>query len=256
MSWLQVAILSIVQGLGEFLPISSSGHLFLLEKIFDIQGDLLLFNVVVHFGSLVAVVIVMWKDIVKFFYNYKILLKLVIATLPAVVVGLLIKDYIDIYSDSYILIGIGFLVTAVVVYQIGKTKGDGEYKNMTNLQSLYIGFMQVFALLPGISRSGSTIFGGSLVKLKKEEALKFAFIMSIPVILGATILELKDLGAMSELSIPGEKILAGFVVSFIVSYLVIKWFLEKIKTINLVYFSGYTLLLGLLSISLYFFSIK
>lgn len=254
MTWWQAIILSVVQGLTEFLPVSSSGHLFLLGKFFNIGGDLLLYNVVLHFASLLAVIVVLREDIKKIIVKPKMLLLIFVASLPAVFAGFLIKDYFDIIGGSYLWISGGLLVTSLFVYLVDKIEGDENYYVMSVFQSLKIGLMQMLALVPGVSRSGSTILGGRLVGLKKEAAVRFAFIMSLPVIAGATLLEMWDIYSSRDMSDHDYiKILVGFLVCLVVSYIVVRWFVTAIVKIKFKYFSWYTFFLGL-SVLVYYFS--
>lgn len=247
MSWFHVIILSIVQGVTEFLPVSSSGHLFLIENILRVQGDMLFFNVILHFASVIAVMVVLWRDVVRLFSSWKLFVLLVLASLPAVVVGFLVKDYFDAISSSYFWIAVGLWFTSLFVYLIDSLKGKNDLEELSYSQILLVGFMQALALVPGVSRSGSTILGGRVAGLSKKVAVKLAFLMSLPVIGGATILETSELlwrdGAVYGYDWP--KFVVGFVVCLLVSMVVVKWFIDGISKINLRYFSIYTFVLGL-----------
>ncbi|MBU0648016.1 undecaprenyl-diphosphate phosphatase [Patescibacteria group bacterium] len=250
MTWLEIIVLSIIQGVAEFLPISSSGHLFLVEKLMGMGGDLMLYNVVLHSASVVAVIIVMWKDILGILRSFRLVLLLILATIPAVVGGFLIKSSYELFSGSYFWIAAGLWFTSLFVFLIDYFEGNRDYQKMGYLEAVWVGIMQMVALVPGVSRSGSTILGGRIVGLTKQAATKFGFLMSIPVILGATVLEVSDLmGNKGGADIDTTKYVVGFVLCLVVSYVVVKWFTEKIKQIQLKYFAIYTLVLGMVVIA-------
>jgi len=199
MSVFEAFILGTIQGLTEFLPVSSSGHLVIFQKIFNIQEPPIFFDTLIHFATLLAVVFYLRKEIFLIIKNLKeregqkIIAFLVIATLPAVVCGFLLKDKIDEIFNSLDLLIITFLITAII---LALTKfferGQKSMEKIGWLNSLFIGLFQTLAILPGISRSGSTISAGLFIGLKREDAFKFSFLLSIPVILGAMTLQIFD----------------------------------------------------------------
>jgi len=260
MNILQAIALGVVQGLTEFLPVSSSGHLVLLQKIFGITAPALFFDTMLHIGTLTAVFAVLWKDI------WEILRKIIqpltgyiiIATIPAVVVALLFGDAIDHIFESGKYVGVCFLITTVLLViaellskravKNGNLKKDGE---MNLLDALIIGIMQAFAIPPGISRSGATISGALFRKLDRDFAARFSFLMSIPAILGALVLQVKDLVKESGAQTAGENIgtvaiIAGTLSSAIVGFFAVKLMLKIIKEKSLFGFAIYTAILGAL----------
>ena len=211
MTLLFAAILGFVQGLAEFLPISSSGHLSVLQNLFEMDGVDTLFDVLLHFATLIAICIVYWQDIVDmikevigFFKDMRhpkpdqgdpksarrMVLMIIIATLPLVIV-LPFKDQIDKLNNNTYFIGIAFLITGAILYLSDKMQnGKKTEKNMSIGDAVKIGMVQAIATLPGISRSGSTITAGMATGLNRNFAVKFSFLMSLPAVLAATLIEL------------------------------------------------------------------
>lgn len=245
-SVIQALILSIVQGITEWLPISSSGHLAIFQNIFGFQN--LPFDVFLHFASILAVFVIFWKDIVKLFNfkdrkNLKYLGLLAVALVPAAIVGLLFKSQIASFFSSELYLGIFFMASGGIVYSTKFAKPRPEKEKPSWLDSIFIGLMQALAILPGVSRSGSTISGGMFRGLKKEEAVKFSFLLAVPVILGASILEAKDL-VLQNMSY--VLLLASFVVTFLVSLIAIKILLRIIKGDRFYLFGLYNFFVGLI----------
>jgi undecaprenyl-diphosphatase len=185
-------ILAIIQAATEFLPISSSGHLAIFSNVFS-KPDLFLFTIL-HFASLIAVIVFTRKEIFKlitFEKRYrKMWAYLIIATIPAAFFGFFLKNQIGKSFSSYLVLSLAFLFTSIILFS---TKFQKEGKELNWKNSLGIGFFQILALLPGISRSGITISSARLFKVGKEEAVKFSFLLFIPLILGATILEIGNI---------------------------------------------------------------
>jgi undecaprenyl-diphosphatase len=197
LSIIEALILGVVQGITEFLPVSSSGHLVLLQQIFGIEEPVLLFDTMVHMGTLVAVFAVLWQDIWdilrKFFQP--LTLFLVIATLPAVIAALLFNKQIERAFASPSFLGFSFLITSALLLfsellyrrkKPGAPDGSSEGK-MTWLDALIIGLLQAIAIIPGISRSGATLSGGLFRGLNRDFVVRFSFLLSIPAILGALV---------------------------------------------------------------------
>ncbi|MCL2186700.1 MAG: undecaprenyl-diphosphate phosphatase [Treponema sp.] len=267
MSIFESVILGIVQGLTEFLPVSSSGHLVLLQKIFNINEPGLFFDTMLHTGTLVAVFIVLWKDIWGLIRKpiQKLTLFLIIATIPAVIAALLFNDKIEEIFKSANLLGFCFLITtcflitAEFISRRRNNKQDISDEQNNNLKTedkmnwidaLLIGIMQAIAILPGISRSGATISGALLRKLDRDFAARFSFLLSIPAILGALVLQTKDLvsgsAAANGESINIIAIIAGTVSAAIVGFFAVKFMLKIIREKSLFGFAIYTGVLGAL----------
>lgn len=259
MSILEAIILGLVQGLTEFLPVSSTGHLVLLQGIFGIEGDVVLFDVMLHFATLMAVAIFFFKDILNIFKPpFKTLKYLVIATLPAVVVMLFFKKYIDVLFDGTYL-SFGFLITAILLFSteiiIKKDliKSSDTLKKSTDTiitdnigvkNSLIMGIAQSIAVIPGISRSGSTICSGILCGADKKSVAKFSFLMSMPIIFGSSVVSMFDIGQASIGIMP---ILFGMVSAFLTAFLAIKIMLKIIQKSNYKWFALYLLIISVIT---------
>ncbi len=258
---LKYIILGILQGFTEPLPISSSGHVYILRSILDV-GELtdLSFEIIVNFGSLLAILIIYFKDIKKLVINFfkyfktkneetrndhKYCWLIVLGVIPIGIVGFLFKSQIENSLNSTKIIGVSFLITALFLYLVRNIQGKKEDKDLTWKDALIIGLVQIIAVIPGISRSGSTLIAALFCNIKRSNALKYSFMLYIPISIGTTLLGIKDLITMPNLN---EMILPyglGFISSFIVSYFTLKWFMNVVKKGKFIYFSIYCLILGL-----------
>lgn len=253
--------LGIVQGLTEPLPISSSGHVFVLKKLLGITTTDLNFEIIVNFGSLLAILVIYKDDLIKLIKNFfkyfkvkneetkkdfKYCMLIVLGSIPVGLIGVLFKDTIESKLNNMSIIGIAFLVTSLFLLLVSNIKGKRNESDMNVMDSLIVGTSQVIALIPGISRSGSTLIGGLFRKLDRETALRYSFMLYIPVSVGTTILGLKDLLEMNNIHDLVLPYGLGFIASMVVSYFTLRWFIKVVKKGNLKYFSLYTLLLGLL----------
>ncbi len=263
MNWIEVAILGIVQGLTEFLPVSSSGHLVLTEKIFNIHTENIYLEVFLHFGTFMAVVIVFWKDIlgiikalwVNIFSAdrnstsvdyFKLFLCLLIGTVPAGVLGLLFKDFVESFFKSSSLVSFMLVCTGIflILTRFSKIKKE----SVGFFDSLIIGLAQGLALLPGISRSGWTISAGLFREIKGNKAAEFSFLLSLPAILGASVLKLKESIGQNLPSKTMALYLSGVLFAFIFGYFSIKFMLRILKKGKLEYFGYYCIIIGILSL--------
>lgn len=207
---MQQIILGIVQGLTEFLPISSSGHLVLFSNFFDISSDISNFAFL-HLATLVAIIIFVWKEIYEIIVGllklkkeyYNLVLKIIISTIPAAIFGLLFNEKIENSFSNLKIVSAFFLVTSAALFISDKLKGKKNFFDLTYLDALIIGLFQMIAIFPGISRSGITLFGALSVGLQREKALKYSFLMGIPVILGAGIVESSSLTLTPEILTSG-----------------------------------------------------
>lgn len=249
----QSIILGLVQGLGEFLPISSSGHLVLMQNIFGIEGQELVFDTLLHVGTLLAIFIVLWKDIVDIIKKpiQKVTLMLIIATIPAVISALFFKDFItEAFSGTYL--GWGFLITAIVLLVLGRIKNSTDVTDKLDTisakQAGIIGIFQAIAILPGISRAGFTISGGLLVGITRKKAARFSFLMAIPAILGSLIFNIKDIISLDAVSagFSYQTAIVGMIVAAITGVIALKWMFEIINRGKLWIFSIYVGVLGFL----------
>ena len=242
----EAILLGLVQGLTEFLPISSSGHLVLFQNILGVQGDLLFFDVMLHVGTLAAVFTVFFRDIIDLFKPpFKTMGCLIIATLPAGIVMLLLSDQIEALFGGQFL-WIGFLIAALLLLAtefIGKKYPRNKPLDLK--VSLIMGVSQAVAIVPGISRSGATISGGVYAGAKRETVAKFSFLMSIPVILGSgffEIIKVQDWNA-----VPIVCVIAGMIAAGLSGFLAIKLMLRLIQKCNYKWFSLYLIVLALVS---------
>lgn len=269
MDILNAILLGLVQGLSEFLPISSSGHLVLAANILDFQKEGIAFEVFVHFGTLLSVFVAFRKEIVHMIIApYSIWIKkennqelkeylnwdfyVLIGTIPAVIIGLFFKDQIESLFSSVILVLIMLSITGTIMI-IPKFLPVSD-KPLTKKNSFIIGISQAFAILPGISRSGSTIVTALAFGIDREKAAKFSFILSLPAVLGATILKTKDL-----IDIPpaqGEILLLiiGAIAAFISGYVAIIWLLDLVKKGKLEWFGYYCFFVSISGFLWYFFN--
>ena len=244
MTYLLAVFLGVVQGLTEFLPISSSGHLVLLQKFFGISEPPIFFNTVVHLGTLGAVLLFFWPPFAKA-SGGRVLKKIVVGTLPIVVVGLLVQPFVKEIFSSLLVVGVGYFITASLLLWSKKfSVGQKKLTELTPRQTLLIGGFQAIAICPGISRSGATIVEGLSQKLSREEAFKFSFYLSAPAVIGANILQLKDLSSVDFL----PQSLLGMMAAFVVGYFSLK-LLQKVLTAGkLYYFSAYCFVVGIISL--------
>lgn len=248
---LESIVLGIVQGLTEFLPVSSSGHLVLLQKIFgfaDLENAsspwLLFFDAMLHLGTLVAVVIVMRKEIIDLFKKpFHTMGYLVIATLPAIVVSLLFKDFIDEAFGGGFL-GYSFLLTALILSLAEIiAKRVTRKRELKSGGALWMGFMQAIAILPGVSRSGATISGGISLGIDRVKAAKFSFLMSVPAIIGANMLHGYN-ALKSGVNIQWAPAIAGAVCACVAGYIAVKFMLALVQRKRLYGFAVYVAVLG------------
>lgn len=244
MSIIQAIILGVVQGLTEFLPVSSSGHLLLVEQLFGVTENSMSFGIILHFGTLLPVIFVFWGDIWKLikkpFQKYTYIL--ILASIPAAIVGFTLEDTIDAVFYGGDLLWITFLITAFILLYSDRASSYGrEDKDITYKDALIVGLTQAFAILPGISRSGSTISAGLFSGMSRKSAAKLSFMMSIPVIGGSFLVESLDMiqtGVVLE-GVSVAACIAGFLASMITGYLSIKFMLKIIEKAKLKYFAYY-----------------
>lgn len=257
-------IFGLVQGLTEPLPISSSGHLVLLRYVFNTNTfDDLTFEIVLNFASFLAIFYLFRKDIIKlirsFFAfifkgekrkdkkireDFKYAWLIVIGCIPAGVAGVLFKDFIEEKLGSNInILGIAFLVTALLLFFVRKLNGNKKDEDITYIDAIIIGLFQMAALMPGVSRSGAVLVGCLIMGLSRDSALKYAFMLYLPVSIGSFILSIKDLiNIDTNLIIP---YIIGFTATTIMTYFASLWFFDIVKKGKLYKFSIYLLILGL-----------
>lgn len=262
---LKTIILGIIQGIGEFLPISSSAHLILVPYLFGWEKSSMAFDIALHFGTLAAVLVIYFKDWWNLFlgavnkitkkkdsFDNRMFWYLVAATVPGAVIGFLLDDIVEnIFRESIVLISLALAIMGVLIY-LGDKWADKHYKIETDFkdisfkQALVIGLSQALAIIPGFSRSGTTILTARLMGLSKTAATKFTFLLSVPIIAGATILEVGNL----ELTI---ETFMGVFIAFVVGIISIKFLLNYIKKNDFSIFAIYRVIFAIIILVKYFF---
>ncbi|MBQ1342901.1 MAG: undecaprenyl-diphosphate phosphatase [Firmicutes bacterium] len=235
----QALLLGLVQGFTEFLPVSSSGHLVIAQSLLGIKAEMLSFDIFVHVGTLVAVFVYFWSDIRELlkrpFCRFTALL--LVGCIPAGLMGVLLDDLFERLFSSLAAVACALIVTGVLLYVSDRFNGKGRIENMSFPQALAIGCFQGLAITPGLSRSGSTIFGALLCGLERSEAARFSFLLSIPVILGAALLEGVDV-IKSGVPVSFSYFL-GALVAAVSGYVAIRIFIRLLEHRNMRYFSYY-----------------
>ncbi len=258
MELIDAIILGIIQGLTEFLPVSSSGHLELGKAILGenkLPAESLLFTVVVHFATALSTLVVFRKDIVeilqglfKFKKNEETLFvgKIIISMIPAALVGVLFEEQLEsLFGGKIVFVGFMLILTALLLFLADKAKYTN--KPVGFMQAFIVGISQAIAILPGISRSGATISTSVLLGIDKNKAARFSFLMVIPLIFGKIAKDIMD-GALSYETEGFGFLLAGFLAAFISGILACTWMIKLVRQSKLVYFSIYCLIVGLIAI--------
>ncbi len=269
MSWLEALILGILQGLTEFLPVSSSGHLTILSNLFGLSGDTNLTMIVaLHVATVLSTIVVLWKEIVWIFKDLfakqswksyaglnegtHYAINILISMIPVGIVGLFFKDKIEtIFGSGLLIVGIMLLVTATLLAFTYFAK-PRQREQLSGWHALIIGIGQAIAVLPGLSRSGTTIATGLLLGNNKEKLAQFSFLMVIPPVLGEALLDTIDIAqqgfsqAMNGIS--AGSLIIGFLAAFITGFLACKWMINIVKKGKLVWFAIYCAIVGILSI--------
>lgn len=251
MIWLEVILLAVVQGIGEFLPISSSGHVIVGLALFEWLkvpiDEKLAVNVVLHLGTLGAILAFYWRRIWALLgEDRRVILLLLIGTLPAVALGLPAKQYCQRVLESPLTAGLCFPITgALLLFSARREPGGLLMRKLSPAQALLIGLFQAVAVLPGISRSGATIVAGLGAGLKRDEAAAFAFLLAIPAIAGAGVIELADLVGDPSMSVPPITLLLGATVSFFVGLAALWWLVRWLVSGRLHLFAWWVIPLGI-----------
>tara|TARA_B100000941_G_C28483612_1_gene543664 strand:- start:806 stop:1564 length:759 start_codon:yes stop_codon:yes gene_type:complete len=247
---IEVLILSLVQGITEFIPVSSSSHLILISDFVDFDSQSLSIDVSLHIGSFLAVVSYFYKDILNFLENRDLFIKILISSLPVILAGFVLIQT-DIIDDlrSVKIIGWTTIIFGVLLYISDRFKLDKEISNNFNLKSaLIIGLFQVLSLVPGVSRSGITITAARLLNYKRLDAAKISFLLSIPTLASVSFFGIFKLTSSENLSFSVLNLIS-IILSFLFSYLTIKYFIRYIKRFSLIVFIIYRIILGLIILS-------
>lgn len=264
MDWLQSLILGLVQGLTEYLPVSSSGHLTIGANLFGLNGEEnLAFTVAVHVATVLSTCVILWKEIVwlfqdlfKFKWNEgtRYVFNILISMIPVAIVGFCFKDKIEeIFGSGMLIVGICLLITATLLAFSYWAK-PRQRETISPLHAFIIGIAQAVAVLPGLSRSGSTIATGLLLGNKKEKLAQFSFLMVIPPILGEALLDTKDMlevGVSTAMAgLPTSSLIIGFVAAFLSGCLACTWMINLVKKGKMIWFALYCAIVGILAIVL------
>lgn len=277
MSWIQALILGVIQGLTEYLPVSSSGHLTIGQYLFGINGENAMdFEIIVHVATVLSTCVILWSEIVWLFKDLfkwkwndgtKYIVNILISMIPVGIVGVFFKDKIDAlfnydqlaaqYGNGLLVVGICLLVTALLLVFSYFAK-PRQREHISPFHAFVIGIAQALATLPGLSRSGSTIATGLLLGNKKERLAQFSFLMVIPPILGEALLDAKDLflpsadaaAAAATAATPTLSLIIGFVAAFITGCFACKWMINLVKKGKLVWFALYCGIIGILALVL------
>ena len=245
----QAIILGIVQGITEWLPISSKSHLIIVQQLFGLIQPAI-FDLMLHIGSLIVILFVFWKDIIKLIKgifardknSIKYALFIIVASIPVAIIGLIFKTQIENSLSNMFILGFGFLFTALILllskYPVVSSKNFG----IKLWHAIIIGIMQIAALFPGVSRSGTTISSGIIIGVKKVDAAKFSFLMFIPAILGATLLEFSSIGSITNI----YALIIGMIIAMITGYITLKLLMNIIEKNKFWYFSIYCFVLGII----------
>jgi len=244
---IHVIVLAVVQGISEFLPISSSGHVVIVAELLGIDADVASLNVVLHAGTLLSIVVFYFRRILRLLgQDRRVAWLLVIGTIPAVIVGLLVRIYFRDALEDALLAGAMLVVTGVMLLWISRQPVQaGEYRDLSKLRALGIGAAQAVAILPGISRSGATIGAGIAAGLRRDAAATFSFLLAIPVLIGASALELRDLATSQAGSAPAWQLAVGALISFAVGLAALAWLVRVLERGKLYLFAFWCIPVGL-----------
>ncbi len=253
MTWIEALVLGLLQGLTEFLPVSSSGHLEIGSAIFGLQEENLTFSIIVHGATFLSVIVVFRNDIlnlitslIKFEWNdeTKFILLLIISAVPVGIVGVVFKSQIEsLFEGNILLVGSMLLITSLML--LLTSFAPNKKKDITLKSAIIIGLAQTFAILPGISRSGATISTALYLGIDREKATRFSFLMVLIPIFGASFLEILELTSATEPSaIATSSLVIGAVAAFISGLIACSWMLKIVKKGKLAYFSAYTAIAG------------
>ena len=263
MEWFEALVLGIIQGLTEYLPVSSSGHLAIGAHLFGLSGEEnLAFTVAVHVATVLSTIVILWKEIVWLFKDLfkwqwnegtRYIVNIAISMIPVAVVGLFFKDKVEaIFGSGLVVVGICLLVTATLLAFSYFAK-PRQRETISPFHAFVIGIAQAVAVLPGLSRSGSTIATGLLLGNKKEKLAQFSFLMVIPPILGEALLDVKDMAEMgvstAMAGLPTLSLVVGFLAAFVFGCLACKWMIDIVKRVKLIWFAIYCAVVGAATIA-------
>jgi len=257
MTYIQAIIIAIIQGITEFLPISSTGHMIIAESLMKLDNHEFakLFTVNIQFGSILSVLVLYWR---RFLQSFDFYLKLLIAFIPAAIIGFLLNDYIDALLENVIVVAISLFLGGVVLVFVDKwfkNAKNTDEQNISYFSALKIGFFQCIAMIPGVSRSAASIVGGMTQKLNRKNAAEFSFFLAVPTLFAAAGYKfLKSYHSIQSSDI--SLLVVGNVVAFIVALIAIKTFISFLTKYGFKLFGYYRIVLGAIIIILYLFGIE
>ena len=243
---IEIVILSLVQGVSEFLPISSSAHLIVVSTLYEFSSSSLIIDVSLHFGSLLAIIFFLRKDLINIKDNQKLLLLMVFGSIPLIIVGYFLYRTELIYALRDIkIIAWSTLIFGIILYFADKSRFDKKISSNLNLKViLYIGLFQILALIPGVSRAGITITAARIFKFNRFDSSKISFLLAIPALLGASVLGLKDI--LNQSFQFNYLVFLAIILSFLFSYFTVKFFLEYINKFSLSIFVIYRIIVAII----------
>lgn len=248
MTYIEAILLGLIQGLTEFLPVSSSGHLVILSSVLGVETQGLTFEVMVHFGTLIAVFVVFKDDIFSLIRNpfQKLTLLIIVGAIPTAIMGLALEDTFEKMFGSLHIVGFSLLITGALLWVAESIKKNNKgFKQMRYRDAIIVGIVQGVAITPGISRSGSTIAMSLILGLDRGTAARYSFLLAIPVILGATLLKTKELITEPAITAFYGPYLTGTIVASLSGYAAIRILLKFLQEGKLKYFSVYCWLVGI-----------
>lgn len=238
-------ILGVIQGIAEFLPISSKGHLVIAERLLGVRDNNLPLTIALHVGTLASILVVYRRDVLPALKNPRLVAAVIAATLPLVIVGLFVKDIVEPLYQSPFFAGCGLLVTALLIGLMPRVeRGATPVQDVSWKQGLIVGLFQSCAVLPGVSRSGTTIFGGLTAGLTREAAANFSFYIAVPAIAGAAVLHAKELLSGGSRGLAPGPTLVGTLTSFVVGVMALRLLLGLVSRRKLHWFAWYCAALG------------
>ncbi len=256
---LKYTFLGLVQGFTEPIPVSSSGHLVLIQHFFGLKIEGMSFELLMNSASLIAVLLIYRQDIIRLVNNgwlyiakkdesaksdFRFIIYLIIATIPAGIAGVFFEDFISENLKGIKTLGVTLLITAIALWSIRNLRGRKNDNDLSIKDSIIIGLAQMVALIPGISRSGATIVAAMLLGTKQETALRFSFLLFIPVSLGGMILSFSDILTDPQLGTLALPYILAFIASLVASYYSLRWFMNIMARGNLGYFAIYAFIVG------------
>ena len=254
MDYLQAIILAIIEGITEYLPVSSTGHMIIASSFFGIASDdfTKLFTIVIQLGTILSVVVLYFK---RFFQTIDFYYKLLVAFIPAVVLGLLLSDVIDDLLENPITVAISLVIGGFILLKVDDWFGDAEETDISYATAFKIGMFQCLAMIPGVSRSGASIVGGMSQKLSRTAAAEFSFFLAVPTMLGATLKKSYDY-YNAGFTLTGEQInllIIGNVIGFLVALLAIKTFIDYLSKNGFKAFGYYRIIVGIALLLIHYF---